>query len=169
MFASSQVSLGGVMRQKWFARGALCVALLGAVTGAVRAGDSLWGKVTAVKEPTLVTLDYGTGSYEIRLVGIDAPKAGDALYGQAVAFVSGLVLNKNARMRLHRRAANDELVCRLFTDDPEIGIKEVGVELLRAGLARRQEGYDEKYGELAAAEVEARGAGRGIWASAPSR
>lgn len=157
------------MRQKWFTRGALCLALLGAVSGAARAGDSLWGKVTAVKEPTLVTLDYGTGSYEIRLVGIDAPKTGDALYGQAVAFVSGLVLNKNARMRLHRRAENDELVCRLFTDDPEIGIKEVGVELLRAGLARRQEGYDEKYGELAAAEAEAREAGRGIWASAPSR
>lgn len=156
------------MRQNWPMRGALCLALVGAAAAAP-AGDSLWGKVTAVKEPTLVTLDYGTGSYEIRLVGVDAPKDGDALYAQAVAFVSGLVLDKNARMRLHHRAANDELVCRLFTDDPEIGIKEVGVELLRAGLARRQEGYDEKYGELAAAEAEAREAGRGIWASAPSR
>lgn len=156
------------MRQKWSMRGALCLALLGAAAAA-HAGDSLWGKVTAVKEPTLVTLDYGTGSYEIRLVGVEAPKAGDALYGQAVGFVSGLVLNKNARMRLHHRAANDELVCRLFTDDPQIGIKEVGVELLRAGLARRQDGYDEKYGELAAAEAEARDAGRGLWASASAR
>jgi endonuclease YncB( thermonuclease family) len=157
------------MRRKSSLRGVLCLALL-AAAAAAGAGDSLWGRVMAVKEPTLVTLDYGTGSYEIRLVGIDAPKAGDALHGQAVAFVSGLVLNKSARMRLHRRGANDdELVGRLFTDDPEIGIKEVGVELLRAGLARRQEGYDEKYGELAAAEAEARAAGRGIWASAPAR
>src|SRR5262245_14429732 len=156
------------MRQEWLRRGALCVAMLGAAAAA-RAGDSLWGKVTAVKEPTLVTLDYGKGSYEIRLVGVEAPKAGDALYGQAVAFVSSLVLNKNARMRLDHRAANDELVCRLFTDDAQIGIKEVGVELLRAGLARRQDGYDEKYGELSAAEAEARQAGRGIWASAQPR
>ena len=42
-------------------------------------------------------------------------------------------------------------------------------KLLRAGLARKQPGYDEKYRELAAAESEARAAGRGLWASAPSR
>jgi endonuclease YncB( thermonuclease family) len=156
------------MMHKWLRPGLLCVALVGAAAPAP-AGDSLWGKVTAVTEPTLVTLDYGTGSYEIRIVGVLAPAAGEAFHAEALAFVSGLVLDKNARMRLRRRAANDELVCRLFTDDPEIGIKEVGVEMVRAGLARRQEGYDEKYGELAAAEAEARGAGRGIWAPAPAR
>ena len=132
------------------------------------AGDSLWGTVTAVKEPTLVTLDYGSGSYEIRIVGLDAPKAG-ALYAEATKFVSDLVLDKHARMRLVRREADDTFICRLFTDDPVIGIKEVGVELLRAGLARRQRGYDEKYGELTAAESEARAAGLGLWASAASR
>ena len=55
---------------------------------------------------------------------------------------------------------------RSVDDHPVIGIKEVGVEMVRAGLARRQPGYDEKYGELAAAEDEARQAGRGIWAPA---
>lgn len=156
----------GVMRQKWFTRGALCLALLGAAAAAP-AGDSLLGKVTAVKEPTLVTLDYGTGSYEIRIVGIDGPKAGDPQYGPALELVRSLVLDKNARMRLHRRGDNDELICRLVTaDDP---YKEVGVELVRAGLARRQPGYDEKYGELSAAESEARAAGRGIWATERAR
>ena len=157
------------MRQGWARRGVCTLAVLGAALVPAYAGDSLWGHVTAVKEPTLVTLDYGSGSYEIRIVGIDAPKAGEAHAAQALSFVSGLVLDKNARMRLHHRAANDEMVCRLFTDDPAIGIKEVGVELLRAGLARRQAGYDEKYGELAAAENEAREAGRGIWAPAASK
>jgi endonuclease YncB( thermonuclease family) len=57
------------------------------------------------------------------------------------------------------------MMARLFTDDPEIGIKEVGVELVRAGLARRQKGFDLKYGELAAAEKEAQGARRGLWAA----
>jgi endonuclease YncB( thermonuclease family) len=157
------------MRQKWLVLVALSLAFVGANLAPAVAGDSLWGRVTAVKEPTLVTLDYGSGSYEIRIVGIDAPKAGETLQAEAKKFVSALVLGKNARMRLHHRAANDELVCRLFTDDPVIGIKEVGVELVRAGLARRQPGYDEKYGELAAAESEARAAGHGLWASAPSK
>jgi endonuclease YncB( thermonuclease family) len=155
------------MRHGWTRRGLLTLAVLGAAMVPAHAGDSLWGKVTAVKEPTLVTLDYGSGSYEIRIVGIDAPKPGEAQASEALQFVSNLVLNKNARMRLNHRAANDEMVCRLFTDDP--GIKEVGVELVRAGLAKRQAGYDEKYGELAAAENEAREAGRGIWASAASK
>jgi endonuclease YncB( thermonuclease family) len=157
------------MRQRWFPPIALSLALVAAAVAPAAAGDSLWGRVTAVKEPTLVTLDYGSGSYEIRIVGIVGPNAGDALQAEAQKFVSDLVLNKNARMRLDHRAANDELVCRLFTDDPVIGIKEVGVELVRAGLATRQPGYDEKYGELAAAESEARAAGRGLWASAPSK
>jgi len=157
------------MKQRWVRRGLWSLAVL--VTGLVPAyaGDSLYGKVTAVKEATLVTLDYGSGSYEIRIVGIDTPRAGEAQAAEAKKFVSDLLLGKNARMRLHHRGENNEMVCRLFTDDPVIGIKEVGVELVRAGLARRQPGYDEKYGELAAAENEARTAGRGIWAAAQSR
>jgi endonuclease YncB( thermonuclease family) len=147
----------------------LTLALLGAALVPAFAGDSLWGKVTAVKEATLVTLDYGTGSYEIRIVGIDAPKAGEALAAEARQFVAGMVLDKHARMRLDHRGANDEMVCRLFTDDAVIGILDVGVVVVRAGLARRQAGYDEKYGELAAAEAEAREAGRGVWASAASK
>jgi endonuclease YncB( thermonuclease family) len=150
-------------------RGLVSLAVLAVFLVPAHAGDSLYGKVTAVKEATLVTLDYGAGSYDIRLVGVDAPKPGEAHADEARQWISGLLLNKNARMRLHHRAPNGEMVCRLFTDDPVIGIKEVGVEMLRAGLAKRQAGYDEKYGELAAAEAEARAAGRGIWASTASR
>jgi endonuclease YncB( thermonuclease family) len=158
-----------VMKQRWARRALWTLIVLGAAGIPASAGDSLYGKVTAVKEATLVTLDYGSGTYEIRLVGIDALKPGEARADEALKFVSDLLLGKNARMRLHHRDQSGEMVCRLFTDDPVIGIKEVGVELLRAGLARRQPGYDEKYGELAAAEDEARTGGRGIWAAAQSR
>jgi endonuclease YncB( thermonuclease family) len=145
------------------------LVVLGAALVPAYAGDSLYGRVTAVKEATLVTLDYGSGTYDIRIAGVDAPKASEAKADAAYKFVSELVLGKNARMRLVRGSEHGEMVCRLFTDDPVIGIKEVGVELLRAGLARRQPGYDEKYGELSKAESEARSAGRGIWAAAQSR
>jgi endonuclease YncB( thermonuclease family) len=56
------------------------------------------------------------------------------------------------------------MLARLFTAEPAIGIGDVGLELVRAGLARRQPNYDYKYGELAAAEKEARTAKRGLWA-----
>jgi endonuclease YncB( thermonuclease family) len=157
------------MKQGWARRGLWSLVVLGTALVPAYAGDSLYGKVTAVKEATLVTLDYGSGTYEIRIVGVDAPKAGEPQADEALKFVSDLLLGKNARMRLVRGSEHGEMVCRLFTDDPVLGIKEVGVELLRAGLARRQPGYDEKYGELSKAESEAREAGRGIWAAAQSR
>jgi endonuclease YncB( thermonuclease family) len=145
------------------------LVVLGAAVAPAHAGDSFYGRVTAVKEATLVTLAQGAYSYDIRLVGVEAPRAGEPHAAEALRYVTDLLLRKNARMRLHRRAPSGEMVCRLFTDDPVIGIREVGVELVRAGLARRQPDYDEKYGELSAAESEARAAQRGIWAPAPSQ
>jgi endonuclease YncB( thermonuclease family) len=122
--------------------------------------------VTEVKSADLVTLDYGDGQYDLRLIGIDVPKDGP-IATKATEFVSNLVLGKNARMRFEGRTESGEMMARLFTDDPDIGIKEVGVELVRAGLARRQKGFDFKYGELSAAEKEAQGARRGLWAADP--
>lgn len=127
------------------------------------AGDSLYGKVTQVMSADVVTLDYGGGEYELRLVGIDVPREGP-ITTKATEFVSNLILGKNARMRFAGRTPEGEMMARLFTADPAIGIKEVGVELVRAGLARRQKDFDFKYGELAAAEKEAQRARLGIWA-----
>jgi endonuclease YncB( thermonuclease family) len=158
------------MRTKWFAVGGfLGLLIVGAALSPAFGGDSLWGKVTQVKSANLVVLDYGNGepdrTYDIRLVGIDAPREG-AFARQAREFVSRLVLGKNARMRLVGKAKNGEMVARLTTDDPVVGIKDVGVELVRAGLARKAKGYDYKYDELAAAEIEAQSAKRGLWATA---
>jgi endonuclease YncB( thermonuclease family) len=140
----------------------LGVGLLPAV-----AGDSLYGIVTAVKGPQVIVLDYGTGHYNVRIVGIDVPEGRVAK--EAQQFLTKLLLGKHARMRLEQRAKNGDMVARLFTDDPVLGIKDVGVELVRIGLARRQEKFDYKYGELAAAEIEAQKARRGLWATAQAQ
>jgi endonuclease YncB( thermonuclease family) len=135
----------------------------------VLAGDSLYGKVIEVKSADVVVLDYGAGRQVIRIIGVDVPKE-THIAGDAKQFVSKLVLGKNARMRLGSRSENGDMSARLFTDDPVIGIKDVGLELVRAGLARRQKGEDfqfgYKYGELTAAELEAQKAQRGLWAPA---
>lgn len=147
----------------------LVLLIFGAGLYPAFAGDSLYGRVTAVKSAEVVVLESGKIRYDIRMVGIDAPKQGRLARDTRLArlarqFVADLVLGKNARVRLEYRNKNGEMVCRLMTDDPVNGIKDVGVELLRAGLGRRQSKYDYKYGELAAAEDEARNAKRGLWA-----
>jgi len=128
------------------------------------AGDSLVGTVRDVKSADLVTLDYGAGSYPIRLAGIEVPREGP-IAQQARDFVVRLVLGKQARMRFEGRNEQGEMVSILLTADPAPGIKNVNLELVRAGLARRQKGYDFKYGELAAAEREAQEKRLGVWAT----
>ena len=126
------------------------------------AGDSLYGTVTEVKSAEVVTLDYGDGRYEIRLLGIDAPATGP-LAEEARKLVAGLVLGRSVHIRFEGRGAKDQMLSRLFTNDPTLAIKDVGLELVRAGLAQRQKDFDYKYGELSAAENEAREQKRGLW------
>jgi len=136
------------------------------------AGDSLYGRVTEVRSADVVILNYGAGSSVIRIIGIVVPRD-EAKANQAKEYVTRLLLGKNARMRLGSRAENGDLVSRLFTDDPDIGIKDVGLELVRQGLVQRQQAEDYqlgyKYNELLKAETEARFARRGLWAAATQK
>lgn len=146
-----------------FRTSVLCFLLI-FVSIAAFGGDSVWGTVTSVPRADTVILSYGEGQYELHLIGIDVPPQ---VAERARQFVEGMVLNKNARMRFEYRDAQGRMLVRLFTDDPVLGIRDVGLELIRAGLARRAGEYDYKYGELSAAEAEARKAGAGIWAPIP--
>ena len=128
------------------------------------AGDSAYGKITEVRRADLVVMSIGDNQLELRLIGIEVPDDG-LITDQATEFVSNLVLGKNARMRFAGRTTSGDMLVRLLTDDSENGIQDVAVELVSAGLARRQDEFDFKYGELAAAESEARDERRGLWAA----
>ena len=136
----------------------LAFLVLAAGTASVFAGDSVYGKVTRVKAGNLVTLDYGAGQYEILIAGVDIPQGSESA---AKAFVEHLVLGKNARMRVVRRVGN-AMMAQLLTDDPQIGIRDVALELSKARLAVRRKPlrpdsfYLYKYGELTLAEKEGR-------------
>ena len=150
------------MRKKLAVIGVLGLLIFGASFFPADAGDSIYGKVTEVKRSDLVAFDYGSGQYEVRIVGVDPP--GDAeLEKQARDFISSLVLNKNARFRFERRNQNREMVGRLYTDERGAKNRDVGLELVRSGLAQKQARYDYKYREMSAAEAEARTARRGLW------
>jgi endonuclease YncB( thermonuclease family) len=150
------------MRNRWAPRAFLGLLILGAGHFPVFAGDSVYGKLINVKRADLVILDYGAGRYDIRIAGIEVPPGPLAVDAQH--FVEKLVLNRNARMRLVGRAPGGDMVSQLLTDDRRFGILDVGIELLRYGLARWNQKYEYKYGELKAAEDEARKRGLGLWA-----
>jgi endonuclease YncB( thermonuclease family) len=155
-----------MMKSKWAVRcSGICLILITALLSA-SAGDVFGGKVTAVRSAEIMVVDYGKGQYLVRIAGVAAPLEGPLAAG-ATEFVSKLVLGKEIRARFVGRNKNGEMVARVFVGDPG---SDVGLELVRNGLARRQAvsepelGY--KYGELAKAEVEAREAKRGLWATA---
>ena len=127
-------------------------------------GDSVYGRVTAVRRADLVVFNHAAGDYTLRLVGVAVPTATRAA-DTAAAFVRNMVLNRPARMRLEGRDRNGVLRARLYTAGADAGIREVNVELVRAGLARKVANFDFKYGELANAEREARAARRGVFAA----
>lgn len=156
------------MRKRWVCAGILGLLICGAGSSPSGAGDSLYGKVTAVKRGDVVTFESGDEVLDLRLRGVELPADGK-LAAEAEGLVARLVLGKNARMRFEGRSADGTMWVRLFTDDPALGIREVAPELIRAGLARRQQDVDFKYGELAAAEREAQSARRGLWATEQPR
>lgn len=155
--------LEDTMKHPW----AIALVVLGTSAWSAFAGDSIYGRITAVRSGQIVVLNYGQGEYVVRLVGIDVPTASQARAQDARQLVSRLLLGKSGRLQFERRAPNGEMVGRMFTDDPATGIQDVGLELLRAGLARRQSNYNDKTGDLAAAEREAQTARRGLWAVQP--
>jgi len=140
----------------------LSLALL--VLAPAYAGQTIYGTVTSVKSANTMTLDYGAGHYEIRVVGIQAPAEGRTAVA-ARTFVAGLVLGKKARLWFYARGPNGEMTGRLMTDDRVIGFKDVALELVRAGIVQRQKNFDYRNGELSRAEKEAQGAHRGLWST----
>src|SRR5262245_40054919 len=102
------------MKKRWDVGGLLGLLVLGAGLLPAFAGDSLYGRVTAVKSAEVVVFEYTTagttagaptrstvrpaGRYDVRLIGVDVPESA-AMDRQARQLVSSLVLGKNARMR----------------------------------------------------------------------
>jgi endonuclease YncB( thermonuclease family) len=143
----------------------LSLLIFSVVYPSICAAKSIYGQVTDVKTADTMTLDSGAGGYAIRIAGIDVPTQ-EPFASEAKQFAANLVLGKKVRLRFISRAPNGEMLGRLDIDDPAMGIREVAVELVRAGLARPQQGFD---GNLAAAKNEAREGRRGLWGAVPPK
>jgi endonuclease YncB( thermonuclease family) len=138
----------------------VCLAFAGI---AAFAGDSSYGRVAEVRSANVLLMDFGKFRNVVRLAGI-VPPTDRALANEARAFVEQFVRGKGARMRVEGRNKEHEMIARVLVDDPQTVVKDLGTEIVRAGLARAERTTAYKYHELEIAEESARKEGRGIWA-----
>jgi endonuclease YncB( thermonuclease family) len=129
------------------------------------AGDSFVGRVTAVKGANVITLQQGDVVYDVRINGILVDQ--DAVAARAAReTVSKLVLGRDVRLRFDG-LYDGQMTGRIKVGaigKPDEEVKDLGVELVRAGLVRRDAAYAKyKYGQMEQAENEARQNRRGLW------
>jgi endonuclease YncB( thermonuclease family) len=129
------------------------------------AGDSFVGRVTAVKGANVITMQQGTIVYDVRINGIVVDQD-PTLARAARDAVSQMVLGKNVRLRFDG-LYDGQMTGRIkigAIGKPEEQVRDLGVELVRDGLVRRDTAYAKyKYGQMEQAESEARQNRRGLW------
>ncbi len=152
------------MRRSPFARGAAVAALL-LLASLGHAGQlELEGEIVAVHDgDTVMLLDAGRAQHRVRLAGIDAPEHGQPFGATAKDALARLVHGRRVAARCHKRDRYGREVCSLFVE-----ARDVGLEQIRNGLAWWYREYAREQtvadrASYAAAEAEARSAGRGLW------
>ena len=121
---------------------------------------SITGKVVGVTDgDTITVLIAANESVKVRLHGIDAPESKQAFGSRAKQELSGLVFGKVVRVEVQADDRYERTVGRVF-----VGKLDVNIEKVRRGFAWWYRAYAKKAIDLAAAETEAKNAGRGLWA-----
>lgn len=119
-----------------------------------------WLVVSVHDGDTVRALDPEKVEHRVRLAGIDAPEIGQAFGRVARDRLRELALRQRVVMHLHDRDRYGRDLATL-----EAGGRDLGRQLVTEGLAWHFTRYSDDPA-LAAAEAEARAAGRGLWADA---
>ncbi len=134
----------------------------GAVTPTQSASDG-FDHVTQVTSGDTLVVNLNGGAYTVRLLGIDAPDAGESCATEATVFLSELVLNE--AVRLEKDVSDVDAFTRLLRY-VHLNATFVNAEMVSAGLAyARETPPDVRYSaELIRLENDARDAKRGcLW------
>lgn len=127
-------------------------------------GLELEGQVVAVHDGDTVTLLDGRRiQHRVRIAGIDAPERAQPFGATAQESLARLVHGRRVAAHCHKRDRFGRDVCSVFVD-----ARDVGLEQVRNGLAWWYRDYAREQSleareSYAAAEAEARRAGRGLW------
>ena len=129
--------------------------------GEASAGEVIVGKVVKIADgDTLTVLDDDNAQHRIRLFGIDAPEKSQAFGNQSKKNLSEKVFGETVRVEVADIDRYGREVGRIYLGDRFINLEQV-----RDGYAWRYTTYD-RHHEFDAAEAEARGQRRGLWAAA---
>lgn len=124
-------------------------------------GTQLHATVTSVADGDTfqARVDNGVGVLRIRISGIDTPELSEPFGTQARDAARVLLFDKRVALNATDVDRYGRLVAKVVVQGSDAGL-----ELVRAGLACKFTAYSNDRA-LAAAEAEARHAGRGFWAS----
>jgi len=142
---------------------AIAIFCLVAATAA-SAQTILVGLVVGVTDgDTITLLDDDKRQHKIRLDGIDAPESAQPFGNRAKQSLSALAFDRRAQANCPKTDRYGRQVCRVL-----VGGVDVGLEQVRRGMAWHFKRYEREQSEqeraaYAAAEDEARQAGRGLW------
>jgi endonuclease YncB( thermonuclease family) len=117
-------------------------------------------QVVAVHDGDTITVRSATETLKVRVAGVDCPEIGQPWSSRAKQFTSQLVFGKTVTTEIHGTDQYGRMIGRV-----SVGTRDLGEELLRAGMAWRYErGISDQH--LADAERAARQARAGLWADA---
>ena len=120
---------------------------------------TITGKVVGISDgDTLILLTTAKEQMKVRLYGIDAPESKQAFGTRAKQELSSLAFGKEARVEVVEKDRYGRSVGRVV-----VGTLDINVEMVRRGFAWWYRNYAKKDAALAAAETEAKNAGRGLW------
>ncbi len=139
-------------------RAAMLCCLMLPATAAAAEPPPFTGKVVSVHDgDTLTVLDAANVQHKVRLHGIDAPERKQAFGTVARERLAGLTAGKSVTVLPHDRDKYGRTVAGI-----EVEGQDVNRQMVAEGLAWHYVRYSRDPG-LAAAEREARAAGRGLW------
>ena len=150
------------MRVHWFGAAAVLMAVLAPNCNA--ADVAMHGRVVGVTDgDTLTFYEPGQRKLKIRISGIDAPEKGQAFSQAAKARLAELAFRRQAVVTCHKVDRFKRLVCNV-----EVDRKDVGLELIRSGVAWHFKRYEAEQPRYEAehyrkAEEVARARKAGLW------
>jgi micrococcal nuclease len=137
----------------------LCVMFAAGPGAPVARPEVLIGKVVAVVDAETVAVLVGTEQHRIRVYGIDCPERGQPFGARARQLIGELAFYKTVQVELRDRDRYGRTLGRVRLPDG----KDLGAEMIRAGVAWSYEGSGPGGQAYSRMQSEARKAKRGLW------
>lgn len=150
-------------------RARIATALILIAIGVSSEAATLRGKVVGITDGDTVTLRTDTETYQVRVMGIDAPEKRQAFGSTSKKALSDCAFGKQVEVVTRKKDFHGRLIGQVFADHLDCGLRQVelGLAWHYKAYAKEQEPSDRE--SYARAEDQARAERLGLWSeSAPT-